>query len=93
MSKKCDTCHHFKVCEHFNNLKGGICMHYIDANVVDIRIKEEAWVQAQEHLFDAIVRCVECGYDSRVTFHLVPLKKRYDAGERTYQLYDEIMSY
>jgi hypothetical protein len=66
-------------------------MHYLDANVVDIRIKEEAWVHAQNHLFDAIVSCVECGYDSNVTITLIPLKKRYDAGERTYELYEKMM--
>ncbi len=57
-----------------------------------VTIKDEAWEKARDHLFDAFVSEFEKSQHGVVTA-LVSLKKRFDKGERTHELYKEIMSH
>ncbi len=54
---------------------------------------EEDWTKALEHLNFFIVEYAAAGWAGQFGLQgvLLPLKKRYDAGERTKSLYDAIM--
>lgn len=51
------------------------------------------WDKAISHLNATIAECVAIGMPGRFALQLtlIPLKKRYDDGERTQKLYDEIV--
>ena len=68
------------------------CGHpiFFDTDIYEIVVKEEAWKKAHDHLFDVIVSEFEKSRHGVVTA-LVGLKKRFDKGERTYELYREMM--
>ena len=57
-----------------------------------VTIKDEAWEKAHDLLFDAFVSEFEKTRYEVVTV-LTGLKKRFDSGERTHELYKEIMSH
>ena len=63
---------------------------YIEESI----ITDEAWVKAYAYLKDCIVAYTEIGWTGRFALDgiLLPLKKRYDNGERTKELYNEIMA-
>ena len=57
-------------------------------------ISEKDWKKAVDHLNMLIVEYASIGFAGTFGLNvvLVPLKKRYDSGERSRELYDEIMS-
>ena len=57
-------------------------------------ISEEEWQKAIQYLETMIVEYASIGMSGRFGLDavLVPLRKRYEAGERTRKLYDEIMT-
>lgn len=58
-----------------------------------IAITDEQWNKAVEHLNTYIVEYASIGWAGQFGLNgiLVPLKKRYDKGERTRELYDAMM--
>ena len=59
-----------------------------------LQVSDEAWRPAVEHLNAVIAEyalLIATGGLLALCLTLLPLKKRYDAGERTPELYDEIM--
>ena len=56
-------------------------------------ISEEQWREAENLLNMYIAECVAIGWAGSfaLNFSLLPLKRRLDAGERTRELYDDIM--
>ena len=63
----------------------------LDSDIYQVTIKGEAWQKAQAHLFDVIVSHFENNLTRIVSEKLIPLKKRFDQGERTHELYKAIM--
>ena len=63
---------------------------YIEATI----ITDEQWKEAYAYLKEIIIRYTETGWTGRFALDgfLLPLKKRYDSGERTVELYNEIMA-
>lgn len=51
------------------------------------------WDKARRILHDVIMRCAALGVPGLVSLHhvVMPLKRRYDRGERTEDLYREIL--
>jgi hypothetical protein len=60
----------------------------------EVIITEEQWGEAIEHLNTYIIEYANIGWAGQAGLYgvLVPLKKRFENGERTRKLYDEIMS-
>ena len=56
-------------------------------------ISDEEWGKAVKHLDEIIVMYATIGWAGRFALDgvLAPLKKRYESGERTKELYNEIM--
>lgn len=56
-------------------------------------VSDEEWDKALKYLDMLIVDYASIGFAGRFVLNgvLIPLKKRYDSGERTRKLYDEIM--
>ena len=59
-----------------------------------VLITDEQWNQAIEHLNTYIIEYASIGWPGQFGLHgvLVPLKKRFEKGERTRELYDAIMA-
>ena len=64
--------------------------YYIEETI----ITTERWEKAYAYLKETIVFNTEIGWAGRFALDgvLLPLKKRYDSGERTVELYNEIMA-
>ena len=60
---------------------------------VRVAITAEQWEKAIAHLNTYIVEYASIGWPGQFALHgvLVPLKKRFESGERTRELYDAIM--
>lgn len=56
-------------------------------------VSDEQWKEALDHLYMLIVEQASIGFAGRYRLDavLLPLKRRYDRGERTKALYDSIM--
>lgn len=52
------------------------------------------WDKAKAHLYEIITNYIALGWEKgqlTINYKLMPLRERYDRGERTRKLYDEIM--
>lgn len=52
------------------------------------------WDKAKAHLYEVITNHIALGWEKSkltINYKLMPLRERYDRGERTRQLYNEIM--
>lgn len=65
-----------------------------DYYIENTYITDEQWEKAYTYLKEIIVRYSEIGWAGRFALDgvLLPLKKRYDNGERTTELYNDIMA-
>lgn len=65
-----------------------------DCYIKETIITDERWEKAYIYLKDCIVANTEIGWAGRFALDgvLLPLKKRYDNGERTVELYNDIMA-
>lgn len=65
-----------------------------DSYIEETIITDERWGKAYEYLKEMIVAYAEIGWAGRFGMDgvLLPLKKRYDSGERTVKLYNDIMA-
>ena len=74
-----------------NNPKAGL--EWSDTEVQDNSITKEEWEEAEKHLNLFIAEYASIGFPGTFGLQgiLVPLKKRFDSGERTRKLYEEIM--
>ena len=71
-----------------------ISNHKLEAYGIEkTEVSEDQWDKAIEHLDSLIIMYATIGWPGQFGLHgvLVPLKKRYENGERTKELYDEIM--
>ena len=77
------------------NPENGTALYFMSKEHYDSMnsVSEEDWKKAIEHLDMLIVMYACIGFAGTFGLNgvLVPLKKRYDSGERTKELYDEIM--
>ena len=60
---------------------------------VRVNITDEQWKEAIDHLNTYIIEYAAIGSAGQFGLYgvLIPLKKRYEGGERTRELYDEMM--
>lgn len=74
-----------------NNPKAGL--EWSDTEVQDNSITKEEWEEAEKHLNFFIAEYASIGFPGTFGLQgiLIPLKKRFDSGERTRKLYEEIM--
>lgn len=100
MEKKCDKCFHYDACMSVDtedimndNFHAEVCKHYIPSEYVTVSISEESWKEAINYLNALIAEyvVVPTGVIA-LRGILLPMKKRYDSGERSIELYNEIMA-
>lgn len=101
MEKKCDKCFHYDACMSIDtedmmndNFHAEVCEHYIPSEYVSVNISDELWKEAVNYLNSMIAEYSFIGPVGMFGLQgvLFPLKKRYDNGERTIELYNAIMA-
>lgn len=101
MEKNCQKCYHCDACMDVdtNNTMESfehaiICEHYIPSEFVKVSIPDGLWKEAFNYMNAVISEYAAIGPSGMFAMNcvLLPLKKRYDEGERTYDLYEKIMA-
>lgn len=76
------------------NVKRIVVSEYRIESYAESNVGEADWIVACDHLNMVIAEYVMAGWSGQFALNatLIPLKRRYDCGERTQTLYDEIMA-
>ena len=96
--KDCNNCFHYEACNDRlpidDTEQADFCCQFVAKEDVTVKISDEKWQEAINRLHMYISEYAMIGWGGQFGLNgtLLPLKRRYDSGERTLELYNEMMA-